>query len=57
MNALDTVRFAAQALVGHRLRTGLSVAGVAIGISAVVALTATAVFAALILIIERAATW
>ena len=40
MTLLDTVRFAAQALVGHRLRTGLSVAGVAIGISAVVALTA-----------------
>jgi len=40
VNALDTIRFAAQALVGHRLRTTLSVAGVAIGISAVVALTA-----------------
>ena len=40
MRLADTVRFAAGALVGHRLRTTLSVAGVAIGISAVVALTA-----------------
>jgi putative ABC transport system permease protein len=36
----DVVRFAGGALVGHRLRTGLSVAGVAVGIAAVVALTA-----------------
>jgi putative ABC transport system permease protein len=40
VRALDTVRFAVGALVGHRLRTALSIAGVAIGISAVVALTA-----------------
>jgi putative ABC transport system permease protein len=36
----DLLRFAAGALRGHRLRTGLSIAGVAVGISAVVALTA-----------------
>jgi putative ABC transport system permease protein len=36
----DLLVFAAGALRGHRLRTALSVAGVAVGISAVVALTA-----------------
>ncbi len=36
----DLLGFAFGALSGHRLRTGLSVAGVAVGISAVVALTA-----------------
>ena len=40
MRALDVLRFAGGALVGHRLRTGMSVAGVAVGIAAVVALTA-----------------
>jgi len=36
----DVLRFAAGALVGHRLRTSLSVAGVAVGIAAVIGLTA-----------------
>jgi putative ABC transport system permease protein len=36
----ELVAFAAGALRGHRLRTGLSVAGVAVGIAAVIALTA-----------------
>jgi putative ABC transport system permease protein len=36
----DALRFAAGALVGHRLRTSLSVAGVAVGIAAVIGLTA-----------------
>jgi len=40
MDALELVRFAIGALRGHRLRTALSVAGVAVGIAAVVALTA-----------------
>lgn len=40
MSPLELMRFAAGALRGHRLRAGLSVAGVAIGIAAVVALTA-----------------
>lgn len=40
MRALDVLRFAGGALVGHRLRTSLSVTGVAVGIAAVVALTA-----------------
>ncbi len=40
MRLADTVRFAAGALGGHRLRTLLSMAGLAVGISAVVALTA-----------------
>jgi putative ABC transport system permease protein len=40
MRFIDTLRFAGGALVGHRLRTALSVAGLAVGISAVVALTA-----------------
>jgi putative ABC transport system permease protein len=37
---IDLLRFAAGALCGHRLRTTLSVAGVAVGIAAVVTLTA-----------------
>jgi putative ABC transport system permease protein len=40
MDAVELVRFAIGALRGHRLRTALSVAGVAVGIAAVVALTA-----------------
>jgi putative ABC transport system permease protein len=40
MDAIELVRFAIGALRGHRLRTALSVAGVAVGIAAVVALTA-----------------
>lgn len=40
MRILDLVGFAIGALRGHRLRTALSVAGVAVGIAAVVALTA-----------------
>jgi putative ABC transport system permease protein len=36
----EVLRFAAGALVGHRLRTSLSVAGVAVGIAAVIGLTA-----------------
>lgn len=39
MIALDLLRFAAHALTGHRLRTGLSLLGVAIGVAAVVLLT------------------
>ena len=40
MRATDAVRFAATALWGHRLRTLLSIAGLAVGIAAVVVLTA-----------------
>jgi putative ABC transport system permease protein len=40
MGIVDLIGFAAGALRGHRLRTALSVAGVAVGIAAVVALTA-----------------
>jgi len=40
MGINDVVGFAVGALRGHRLRTGLSIAGVAVGIAAVVALTA-----------------
>jgi putative ABC transport system permease protein len=40
MRFADLIGFAAGALKGHRLRTVLSVAGVAVGIAAVVALTA-----------------
>jgi len=40
VDAIELVRFAIGALRGHRLRTVLSVAGVAVGIAAVVALTA-----------------
>jgi putative ABC transport system permease protein len=38
--AFDTIRFAAAALRGHRLRTLLTTAGLAVGIAAVVTLTA-----------------
>jgi putative ABC transport system permease protein len=40
MHVLELIAFAFGALSGHRLRTALSVAGVAIGIAAVIALTA-----------------
>jgi putative ABC transport system permease protein len=40
MRAPDSVRFAMTALWGHRLRTLLSIAGLAVGIAAVVMLTA-----------------
>lgn len=40
MSPLDVLAFAAGALRGHRLRTGLSLLGVAIGVAAVVSLTA-----------------
>ncbi len=40
MRLADLAGFAVGALAGHRLRTGLSVLGVAVGVSAVVALTA-----------------
>lgn len=40
MSFLDVVGFALRALRGHRLRTGLSLLGVAIGVAAVVTLTA-----------------
>ena len=40
MSLRDLVGFAARALRGHRLRTGLSLLGVAIGVAAVVTLTA-----------------
>ena len=40
MSLRDLVGFAIRALRGHRLRTGLSLLGVAIGVAAVVALTA-----------------
>ena len=40
MRPLDLLRFAAGGLLGHRLRVSLSVVGVAIGIAAVIALTA-----------------
>ncbi len=40
MSLRDFVRFAARALRGHRLRTGMSLLGVAIGVAAVVTLTA-----------------
>jgi len=36
MRAADTARFAAAALWGHRLRTLLSITGLAVGIAAVV---------------------
>ena len=39
MNPADLVRFSAEALTGHRLRTGLSLLGVAIGVSSVILLT------------------
>jgi putative ABC transport system permease protein len=40
MSFLDLLGFATRALRGHRLRTGLSLLGVAIGVAAVVTLTA-----------------
>ncbi|MFH1177969.1 MAG: ABC transporter permease [Acidobacteriota bacterium] len=40
MRALDLLSFAGGALRGHRLRTSLSVAGMAVGIAAVITLTA-----------------
>ena len=40
MNALDLLRFALQALRGHRLRSILTLLGVTIGVAAVVLLTA-----------------
>ena len=40
MSARDLLLFAARALRGHRLRSGLSLLGVAIGVAAVIALTA-----------------
>ena len=40
MSVLDVLGFAARALRGHRLRTALSLLGVAIGVAAVVTLTA-----------------
>ncbi len=40
MSGLDVLGFAARALRGHRLRTALSLLGVAIGVAAVVTLTA-----------------
>ena len=40
MSALELLRFALRALRGHRLRSSLSLLGVAIGVAAVVALTA-----------------
>ena len=40
MSLRDLLGFAARALRGHRLRTGLSLLGVAIGVAAVVTLTA-----------------
>ncbi|HSN13271.1 MAG TPA: ABC transporter permease, partial [Anaeromyxobacteraceae bacterium] len=40
MSVRDVLGFAARALRGHRLRTGMSLLGVAIGVAAVVALTA-----------------
>ena len=39
MNPLDLVSFSAGALTGHRLRAGLSLLGVAIGVSSVILLT------------------
>lgn len=40
MSALEILRFALRALRGHRLRSGMSLLGVAIGVASVVALTA-----------------
>ena len=40
MSSGDLLRFASGALLGHRLRTGLSLLGMAIGVAAVVVLTA-----------------
>ncbi|RMH17689.1 MAG: FtsX-like permease family protein, partial [Acidobacteria bacterium] len=40
MNPADLLRFAVAALKGHRLRTGLSLVGMAVGVAAVIVLTA-----------------
>jgi putative ABC transport system permease protein len=40
MSAADLLRFATRALRGHRVRTAMSLVGVAIGVAAVIALTA-----------------
>ena len=40
MSLRDLLAFAARALRGHRLRTGMSLLGVAIGVAAVITLTA-----------------
>jgi putative ABC transport system permease protein len=40
MKVADVIRFAAGALTGHRLRTALTVTGLAVGIAAVIVLTA-----------------
>lgn len=40
MSLAEMIRFAAQALYGHRLRTGLSLVGMTIGVAAVIVLTA-----------------
>ncbi|MBL8499345.1 MAG: ABC transporter permease [Nitrosomonas sp.] len=40
MNAIDTLQFAFRSLTAHRLRTVLSASGIAVGIAAVVLLTA-----------------
>ncbi len=40
MNALDLLRFAWAALKGHRLRTAMTLLGMAIGVGAVILLTA-----------------
>ncbi|SOD19219.1 ABC transporter permease [Nitrosomonas ureae] len=40
MNAIDTFQFALRSLLAHRLRTVLSASGIAIGIAAVILLTA-----------------
>jgi putative ABC transport system permease protein len=40
VSAADVIRFALRALLGHRLRSALSLLGVAIGVAAVVTLTA-----------------
>jgi putative ABC transport system permease protein len=40
MNSADTVRFAFQSLMAHRLRTMLSISAIAVGIAAVILLTA-----------------
>ena len=39
MNLMDILRFSAGGLSGHRLRTGLSLLGVAIGVASVITLT------------------
>ena len=40
MNFVDLVRLAFGAVIAHRLRSGLSLAGIAIGVGAVILLTA-----------------